>query len=229
LRTGGLISDWLGEIRLEEPELFESDLFGHSRLITWKGGRFELGYPLGMPLGVDGGIGFQVYTAGAFCSASTEPQAQLPVAEDEINWFEILGVATHLMGVDQSNVIERSLGRRVKLAWPASSSPDAGSYRIYHDNRTGTVDYDTVIDEVEAKPGGIAAASRAWTSGELEAGTWKFGLRAVDEAGNEQTSPVRETQVTLTPVCDPPAQISHSYSDTTHRATLTWAGPERWV
>lgn len=228
MRTGGLVSDWLGEIRLEEPELVGNELFGCSRLITWKGGRFELGYPLGMPLGVDAGIAFQLYTAGAFCCATTETQAQPEVADDELNWFEIIGVATHLMAVDQSNVIETSLGRKVRLAWPASGSDDVHAYRIYHDSRTGTVDYDTVIDEVEAKPGGVALSSYSWTSGELEAGTWRFGLRAVDTAGNEKTTPAREVELTLTPTPDPPADLTHTYSDVSHTVTLSWSAPENW-
>ena len=228
MRTGGLISDWLGEVRIAEPELFENDLFGSGRLITWKGGRFELGYPLGMPLGVHPGISVQVYTAGAFCCATTETQAMIPVSDDELDWFELIAVATHLMGVDQSNILETSLGRRARLAWPASSSSDVDVYRVYHDNRTGTVDYNTIIKEVEARPGGIALESCSWTSAELRAGTWKFGLRAVDAAGNLQSTPVREVELTVTPVPDPPKDLAHTYDDVSHKATLTWSAPENW-
>ena len=228
MRTGGLISDWLGEIRLEEPELFDDDFFGHSRLIAWKGGRFELGYPLGMPLGVVSGVGFQVYMAGALCCATTETQALVGVTDEELNWLEILGVATHLMTVDQSNVIETSLGRKVRLTWPASVSDDVHVYRICHDDRSGTVDYETVIDEVEAKPGGVSLESYSWTSEELRAGTWKFGVRAVDVAGNEVASPSREVQLTVAPVPDPPTELGHAYSEVTHKVTLTWSAPENW-
>jgi hypothetical protein len=228
LRTGGLISDWLGELRLKEGELFEHEIFGHSRLITWKGGRFELGYPLGMPLGVDPGVSFQVYSGGAFCGATGEPQANVPVRADELSWFEVIGVATHLKSVRQSNVIEKSLGRKVKLTWCASSSADVCTYRIYHDNRSGTVDYGTVIGEVTAKPGGVALEGYTWTSDELQAGTWKFGLRTVDAAGNVKTSPVREAEVSLTTVPDPPAGLGHTYDSGSHKVTLTWSAPERW-
>lgn len=228
MRTGGLISDWLGEVRIEETELFDDDLFGSGRLIAWKGGRFELGYPLGMPLGVHPGISFQVYTAGALCCATTETQGVVPVSDDQLDWFELIAVATHLMGVDQSNVLETSLGRKVKLTWPAGGLGDVDAYRIYHDDRTGTVDYETVIDEVAAKPGGIALESYSWTSDELRAGTWTFGLRTVDAAGNVETTPAREVEVTVTPVPDPPTDLAHAHNATSHEVTLTWSAPENW-
>ncbi|HUU42663.1 MAG TPA: hypothetical protein VMX57_02730 [Planctomycetota bacterium] len=229
MRIGGLISDWLGEIRLAEPEVFENGFFGTSRLVRWKAGRFELGYPLGMPLGVDAGVAFQVYTSGAYCCATTEPLVLLPVVDDALNWFEIVGVATHLQTRDQSNVIERSLGRRVTLAWPASASDDVAGYRVYHDDRSGTVDYETVVDEVDANPGGLARDDYAWTSDELAAGTWRFGIRAADAAGNVKTAPVREVELTLTPPPDPPADLAHDYHDVTHTVTLSWSAPERWT
>jgi len=228
VRTGGLVSDFLGEVRLEEPEIFENDFFGSSRLVTWKGGRFELGYPLGMPLGVDAGVAFQLYTSGSYCCATTEPLAVVSVIDDELNWFEILGVATHLQTCDQSNVIEKSLGRKLTLTWPASSADDVDLYRVYHDDRTGTVDYEAVIAEVAAKPGGLARDDYAWTSDELSAGTWKFGIRTVDAAGNEKTTPVREVQVTLTPPPDPPVELDHDYDHGTHTVTLSWSIPTRW-
>ena len=228
MRIGGLISDWLGELRVEEPDVYENGFFGASRLVTWKGGRFRMGYPLGMPLGVDGGVAFQAYTSGHYCCATTEPLAVLPVIDDELNWFEIVAVATHLQTSDQSNVIEKSLGRRVTLAWPASGADDVATYRVYHDARTGTVDYETLIDEIVAAPGGIALDAYAWTSGELRAGTWRFGLRAVDAAGNVKTTPAREVEATITPPPDPPSDLTLDYDDGAHAVTLAWSSPENW-
>jgi hypothetical protein len=229
MRIGGLLSDFLGEIRIEEPEIFENGFFGSGRLVAWKGGRFQLGYPLGMPLGVQAGIAFQVYSSGALCLATSETNAVVPVERDELNWFEVLGVATHLQGLDQSNVVEGSFGRKVRLAWSASASLDASAYRIYHDNRTGTIDYNTVAGEVDAKPGGVALERYAWTSGELRSGTWRFGIRAVDSAGNVRTSPAREAAVTLTATPDPPGMPACSYNPVTHAATLSWSPPANWI
>lgn len=228
MRTGGLISDWLGEVRIEEPELIESDCFGASRLLTWKGGRFELGYPLGMPLGVEGGIAFQVYAAGDLVAATTEPLVAVPVTGGELNWFEVIGVATRLVAVPQPNVLERTFGRRVELAWAASVSDDVRAYRVYADGRSGTVDYGTPVGEVDAAPGGVRCERYRWTSPELESGTWKFGIRAVDAAGNVQTSPAREVTATIGTVPDPPAGLAHAYDPATHKVTLAWTAPEKW-
>ncbi len=227
MRTGGWISDFVGELRIAEPEVFANDFFGASRLLAWKGGRFALGYPLGMPLGVDAGVAWQVYSAGALVAATTEPSAVVQLS-DGLQWFEVLGIATHLAGAPQLNVLDRACGRRVTLAWAASASGDVAAYRIYHDNRTGTVDYTTGVAEVDAKPGGRPLATYAWVSGDLAGGAWRFGIRSVDAAGNVAVSPGLEAAVTLTPAPDPPAALACSYDAPTRRATLTWPAPTRW-
>ena len=227
MRIGGLISDLVGELRLAEPEIFENEFFGSGRLVTWKGGRFAMGYPLGMPLGVDAGVAFQIYSAGALVGATTEPLAIVEV-EDGLQWFEILGVATHLAGVAQTNVLDQSLGRRVTLAWPASASDDVAAYRVYHDSRAGAVDYDVVVGELDAKPGGLALDEYSWTSGELESGTWTFGVRAVDAAGNVVTSPAREAEALVASPPDPPSELACAYDADAHVAMLSWSAPERW-
>ena len=230
MRTGGLISDFLGEVRVSEPELILDESFGAAALLRWKGGRFEMGDPLGSPLGVDASIGFQVYGDGALVEGTSEPHAMLAVEPDALNWFEVIGVASHLQTVDQSNVIARTLGRRVRLTWPASPSDDVASYRIFDDAASGAgVDYETVIDEVDAKPGGLVLDEYEWTSGELASGTWTFGIRAIDSAGNVQTTPTLEVSKTIETVPDPVSDLSHDYDDAEHTVTLTWSEPTRWL
>ena len=227
MRIGGLISDFAGEIRVAEPEMFENDFFGAGRLVTWKSGRFALGYPLGMPLGVDARVAWQVYSAGALVGASTEPQMVVPLAGG-MQWFEVIGVAAHLAGVAQANVLEPAPGRRVRLEWPASASGDVAAYRVYHDAQTGAVNYATPAAEVNARPGGVAPANYAWTSGDLAGGAWRFGIRAVDDAGNEAAAAL-EAAVTLSPAPDPPSGVAALYDPGTQRATITWAAPARWT
>jgi VCBS repeat-containing protein len=69
--------------------------------------------------------------------------------------------------------------RKARLSWQASTSPDLSHYRIYSDNRTGTVDYGSCVDEVY-RPG------TSWTSNSLIDGAYRFAIRAVDAAGNEE-------------------------------------------
>ncbi len=219
MRIGGLISDYLGEVRLAEPEAFEGDFLGSGLLVKWKGGRCEMGYPLGMPLGVDAGIAFQVYSAGSLVAATSEPLAILERSLGT-SCFEVLGVATHLAAVAQPNVLERGLGRRVKLAWPAAASADVAAYLIYSDDRTGTVDYSAEIAEV---------SGCEWTSDELDSGPWRFGVRAVDSAGNIQESPAIEAEAVIAAPPDPPSGLACAYSAVTRAATLSWPPPARWT
>ncbi len=227
MRMGGLISDFVGEIRIAEPEGYAAGFLGSARLVTWKAGRFAMGYPLGMPLGVDSGVAFQVYAAGALALATTEPLAVLELGEGA-SWFEVLGIAAHLAGIAQPNVLERAVGRRVRLTWPASSSDDVASYRVYHDGRTGAVDYGAAVGEVDAKPGGLARETYSWTSLELDSGAWRFGIRAVDAAGNVKTSPALEAEVAVAAPPDAPSDLSCSYDADAHEATLAWSAPARW-
>jgi hypothetical protein len=229
MRTGGLISDFAGEARVSEPGLIIDESFGASALLSWKGGRFEMGYPLGSPLGVDASIGFQVYSDGVLVEGTPEPRAMVAVEDDVLNWFEVIAVATHLLTTDQSNVIARTFGRRVRLTWPASASDDVASYRVFDDQAAGGVDYDTVLAEVDAKPGGVALSEYSWTSDELTAGTWTFGIRAVDAAGNVRTTPVLEVSKTVLTVPDPASDLAHSYDSDDHTVTLTWTAPGRWA
>lgn len=229
MRTGGLISDLLGEVRIAEVKLLEAPFLGAGRVVTWKSGRFEMGYPLGMPLGVDSGVSFQIYGADGLLEGTGATQAAVSVDLGKMNWLEVIGVATHLRGVDQSNVSEWRPGRKVRLSWPASASSDVASYRIYCDNADGMVDYDTPVGEVEAKPLGVAPASYAWTSDEMTGGSWTFGVRAVDEAGNEVTGPAREATVRLTPAPYPPRLLACAYDADSGLATLTWTPPDKWI
>ena len=72
-------------------------------------------------------------------------------------------------------------GGKVSLTWELSKSSDVGKYNIYTDNGSGTIDYSTVYDSVDA-------SKNSWESTALGEGTYKFSVRAVDKSGNEETN-----------------------------------------
>ncbi|WP_218043354.1 Ig-like domain-containing protein [Oryzomonas rubra] len=67
----------------------------------------------------------------------------------------------------------------VKLDWSNSSSADMLEYRLYWDNGSGVISYATPIAV-------IPFPTNNFTIAVPNAGTYHFGLRAVDTAGNEE-------------------------------------------
>ena len=66
----------------------------------------------------------------------------------------------------------------VKLDWTHSSSTDMREYRLYWDNGNGTISY--------ATPAAVVSyPTNSYTMAVPQEGTYRFGLRAVDTAGNE--------------------------------------------
>ena len=224
MRTGGWCGDFAGEARVTEPEQ-KSAGPGGPTILTFKGGRFEMGYPLGMPTGVDGTIGFQVYVDGELAEATGKPVAVLTLESGVQHHLEVLGVATHLRQNGQANVLNHAGGRRVRLRWAASTSEDTAGYRIYGNGGAGAVDYTEAMDEVEATAGGVRPTEVEWRSGELADGIWRFGVRAMDEAGNEAASPTRETgEIEVRGLPRAVAEVTAEYDEERGAAEIRWAG-----
>lgn len=71
-------------------------------------------------------------------------------------------------------------GARIALAWEPSPSLFAAGYRLYYDNATGTVDYNTPLAV-------FTSTETSWTTPVLTAGsTYKFALRAAGGCGSEE-------------------------------------------
>jgi hypothetical protein len=79
----------------------------------------------------------------------------------------------------------------------------------------GRGDYD-LNDEWEVRIG----PDSKWVSGELEAGTWKFGIKAVDGAGNE--SAAVETTVVVGGEPGAPSGVSAAYNASNGEVTFAW-------
>ena len=67
----------------------------------------------------------------------------------------------------------------VRLDWTNSSSSDMREYRLYWDNGSGVISYTSPITV-------IPYPINSFTMGVQHEGTYHFGLRAVDKAGNEE-------------------------------------------
>ena len=77
------------------------------------------------------------------------------------------------------------------LYWSHSPSSDIHSYRLYWDHGAGVIDYTAVLAVVNF-PAGTTAV------GIPQKGVYRFGLRAVDRAGNEEQNTFLVVSVTLT-------------------------------
>jgi hypothetical protein len=228
MRTGGFCSDFAGECKCLELELTRQGA-GAVRL-NWKGGATRPGWPLGLPAGDDNSIAFQIYRDRELMAWTTGNDYTVPMSSGRRNWFEIIPIAAHLMASDQGHVTASTFGDAVDLTWPASSSADVDLYRIYTNNGTsaGSIVYTSVHATVYAKVGGNAASSYTQRVSGLVSGRWKFGIRAVDAAGNVQTTPTREASCAITRVPGSPQTLALAYTFASKKATLTWAAPAYW-
>ncbi len=228
MRCAGLVSDYLGEPRVEELQV--TTAFGPGTLhVSWQGGQTVMGGPLGMPIGKDKGISFQLYVNTQFQGASWDVARKAPVGEGGLNWVEIIPVATHLRDTDQYHVCTTTNGERARLTWPASASSDIDRYNIYSNSGSGAVSYTATYATVAAKPGGVAPSTYTYESPRLASGTWVFGIRGVDEAGNIQTTPKREDSCTVQRVPEPPSGLGYTYAAGTQKITLSWTAPTNWT
>ncbi|RLB79830.1 MAG: hypothetical protein DRH15_08370, partial [Deltaproteobacteria bacterium] len=78
----------------------------------------------------------------------------------------------------------------VRLEWSHSSSPDIYAYRLYWDRGTGDINYSSPYAT-------IYYPANSFTAGIHTEGTYKFALRAVDKAGNEEANTNLAATVTI--------------------------------
>jgi hypothetical protein len=134
-------------------------------------------------------------------------------------------------------------GPRVLLAWEAGLylGEDLESFDVFADERTGTVDYSTPLNETPipavvagAPPWGfgcggygmggygMSAARYEWTVDGLDPGTWRLAAVARDAAGNRLAT-AAEVVVSVAPVPRPAGNFRvASYNAASRTATLAW-------
>lgn len=134
-------------------------------------------------------------------------------------------------------------GAEVRLSWQAGLylDPNLEAFDVFGDGATGTVDYETPLNEapLPARPGGQepwgygaggygmgaygqSAAVYEWTTDPLPAGVHTLAVAATDAAGNRLAT-AAEVQVTVAPLPRPPENVHvAAYDPNTAVATLAW-------
>jgi Tol biopolymer transport system component len=85
-------------------------------------------------------------------------------------------------------------GYKVKLEWQASSPGNPAKYNIYYDNGTGEINYNQSI-------GNVPHPTTTWISPALSKGiTYKFGIRAENESGEEEKNADAAVSVKVIPL-----------------------------
>ena len=136
--------------------------------------------------------------------------------------------------------------RQATLSWLGGTFQDAdiAGFHIYGEHTPGAgIDYTTILATVPAYVAGIitdgfgyggfgqggfgqSAGSYSWTSQPLSGGTWNWGVKPFDTAGNEGSA--QTTAVTIAAPPLPPApfpnvtRLQYTYNSSTNQVTLTW-------
>jgi hypothetical protein len=173
----------------------------------------------------DGSV-FQLYTDGrlTWWGASRYAIVPRPVERTryDVGVVDASEAATDFSG-DLPPIAGDGGVSRVTLTWLGGTylDDDIEAFRIYGETSPGAgIDYGTILATVMAYPNGIyldgwgmggwgqggwgrAASSYRWTSEPLTGGTWDFGIKSVDKAGNEGVA--REASFTVASAPRPPA------------------------
>ncbi len=196
----------------------------------------------------------QVYVNGQLAGVTAKPEdrrlaVSAPVGPNgptEMLLVEVVAVESADRWTDFGSLLSgfgEDAGARVRLTWQAGEylDPNLESFDVFSDDRTGTVDYNTPLNElpIPAKPGGLvpwgygcggygvggygqAAARYEWTTELLEHGTWRLAVVAVDAARNRLAN-AAEVQITVAPLPPPPDDFRvTAYDAQTRTATLGW-------
>jgi len=164
---------------------------------------------------------YLVYRGKTKVAATQSPSFQGAVRTDRAEVFQIFeaGPKNALEAVQDAMLIVAVPGDLVSLEWTRPVSGDPVEYRIYWDAGTGTMDYADGHDIGRVEDTG--AATYSWESGYLAADTYKFVVRARDEAGNEEANTTIVT-LTVAPLPKPPSNLAFSFNNATHILTMTW-------
>ena len=151
--------------------------------------------------------------------------------------------------VDFSSSLPAQPKRRAYLDWPGGSyldlDGDMAGFHVYQSPKAGAaIDYTKVIADIPAYVSdfttdgyglgpyngggwGLSESEYEWTSGILTSGTWYFGVKAYDTAGNESTALETSVNVCVPPKEVPPFEsdnlrLHYTYNQSLFEVTLLW-------
>lgn len=193
------------------------------------------------------GTTYQVYIDGKRAWSGTSKVARFPWPISRVQ-IEVgtVGSGEALTDFSSSLPSPGGSGDRVTLTWLGGSYlGDVSNFRIYRSATAGgAISYTNPIAIVEAYPANVAldgfgmggfgkggfgkaATEYQWTSSPMPAGSWSFGIVAVDSAGNQTGTPITTT-VSVSSRPYPPVPFSdlkrlhYTYNAGTRIATLAW-------
>lgn len=168
------------------------------------------------------GTYFQVYIQGELAWSGQGLHASVDVPRSGVNRIDVGAVGATERDTDFSSSLAVP-ENRAKLSWTAADT-DAKGFRVYGESTPGGgIDYAAPLATLRAGP---AVGDYSWTSGPLTTGTWNFGVRAVDAAGNEGSAATTTVAVAVPP--RPPAlgtggkRLTYTYSAAAKKITLNW-------
>lgn len=191
------------------------------------------------------GTWFQVYVDQALVYFGTVPSCTIAVPP-VVSRVDIGTVPAGSQLIDYEESLPPAPARWALLTWDGGTfeAADIAGFHVYGgDAPFLPVNYGSVLATITAYPQsiitdgfgdggfgdggfGAAASSYDWTSGELIDGTWYFGVRPFDTAGNEGTTV--ECPVTIAaPPFDPPpfadnTRLHYTYDALDQEVTLAW-------
>ena len=139
---------------------------------------------------------YMIYVDGNFWGVIVDTPAMFIRGEDgasPVVQVAQLPIAWSDPGFARDGYFTAPVANKIQVVWdPPADVTDVDKYRVYFDNKTGTVDFTTSLGEV---PEDGSTQYEFWTA-QLVSGTYKFVIRVVDLAGNESTN-IAEFSVVL--------------------------------
>lgn len=191
------------------------------------------------------GTVFQVYVGRELAWSGIGTSCRIPCPSTDVP-IDVGAVGPGEAHSDFSPSLPAVPLRRPRLVWYGGTflSDSIAGFRVYRGNAPGDpVDYETPVGSVTAYPGGLildgagigpageggagqSANTFEWTGEPLGNGTWHFGVKAYDVAGDEGEA--AEFSVTIAVPPEPPARnaagdrLTGVYEAAGRTVTLNW-------